>query len=664
MTSPQEDALYDFLQLVSQPFNLEEAVRYVRVLDCTRLRRLIQEIPDFIDSRRMAFRIGNRRWVSRRCFFEGNSFVIKPTKLEIINNILIPGHRCVPFVNPDLSPKDYHFYCDDLALPETTSEASPEDFYPFYNIFGEEYTPQYLARECPENEAAYNEDPYEDPEEVSINTIDMSRFYKEQAFAFGDLLIVKTLDWKEGKFSIEKKEKGAWEKAALDEWQRAAEAGFMESFKRLGPGASTEEQIAYAYWYGDKRMRELPAYPLEEFFFEKTNYIETVVFGIESRFWYSGRDIPDRKDIDCSQPRTDKTYIERILCDYKIPISEYALQAYVWDAVFRGETGTAGLIKRLLPQGVTMRAHDMLFIEDYVRRALIEFSADYNPFAEKVTGPLRQRAIETHSAVLNLATMLRKSGIDEYWLPHHTFITLTQIQMHAAGILEDLDLNTTLEDSEVDAMENSVDMMVETYDELKELINDALQNFREDKFRLIQDADEREAPDGRLVQVSIGGLDVWRRLLVNEDLSLASFFIVIQAAFGWSGPQDVCFRKERHLEEKEPPPFDNARTLREIRASGIKEFHCEYGDFWMLRVIFLSAGKLRAGQKAVCVAGAEAAPPESLVSPLHYKKLLDYLFSGPGALRSEAVEILGKDFKSDHFDADACNQRIASITFE
>jgi hypothetical protein len=62
----------------------------------------------------------------------------------------------------------------------------------------------------------------------------------------GDRFAVKTLDWKAGIFELERIGRDEWSPEELDAWVNAAEAGFEESFKRLGPGFSTDEQIAFA----------------------------------------------------------------------------------------------------------------------------------------------------------------------------------------------------------------------------------------------------------------------------------------------------------------------------------------------------------------------------------------------------------------------------------
>jgi hypothetical protein len=155
MTPEQEEALYEFLESVTEPFTLENVTAYIRMMVSHRSARMVSDIAEFINSRNLAFRMGPDQWLSRRGCFEPMRFVISPTRLELLNGILIPGHRCVPFANPSLLPHDYTFCWQGELIPWGTTEGPPDDFYPYFSVFGEEYAHQYIARDNPDNEIAY-----------------------------------------------------------------------------------------------------------------------------------------------------------------------------------------------------------------------------------------------------------------------------------------------------------------------------------------------------------------------------------------------------------------------------------------------------------------------------------------------------------------------------
>jgi len=185
MTINQEEALYNFLDSVNGVFELDDAVSYIKEVEPARTGRLATEVEAFIKLQNLAFSAGKQRWLSRRCFFAPLKFVISPSRLELVNGILFPGHRCVPFVNPILLPQEYAFFWKGSPVQFTTTEGPPSEFYPFYGIFGEEYAPQYVARDNDQNEEAFNNDPYEDPPEVSVKTLDMRNIYRETSFVPG-----------------------------------------------------------------------------------------------------------------------------------------------------------------------------------------------------------------------------------------------------------------------------------------------------------------------------------------------------------------------------------------------------------------------------------------------------------------------------------------------
>jgi hypothetical protein len=650
MTYNQEDALYDFLDNVTEPFELEEVVAYIRMVDPKRLSKLADETTAFLESRHLAFRMQEKQWISRRGCFEGASFVISPTRLELLNGILIPGHRCLPFANPEILPQDYSFSWNGAAIPYTNTEGEPEEFYPYYSIFGEEYAPQYIARDNPENEEAFNSDPYDDPAEVSIRTLDMRNIYRETSFVPGDRFVARTLDWRKGSFILEKVNKDEWAPADLYAWFEAAEAGFEESFRVLGPGPSTEDQIAFAYWRGGQRMREAPAYSLEEFLYEKTDKIETAAYGIETRFWYAGREIPDGKFLDVSQARPDKTGVEDLLWEYKIPVSEYVVQSYMRDSLYRGEKEFSGLIKRIVPTSVGMDAKDQVQLKSYLQSIEKEFRSNYNPFTDKAMAPIRQRVGELHTAVIDLASKLNRGDVDQSWLPKHTFIVLSQIQSHAAGVMEDLDIDDPPPDIELEAMDNSLDSMIETYEDIRELIDESLESFRRNKLTLVRPGSALGSE--RLIQLSVGGTEVWRRVIIPESSRLEELHRIIQVIFGWKNSQIHQFSSEKVL--------DTNPSIKELGDIGIMELLYEYGSKWTVRVMFLSRYETNEKKPVRCVAGAGAAPPEYVGGPLRFRRFISALEGGNDAERRGAAEELGKDFRPEDFDLAACNQRLNS----
>ena len=659
MTAKQEDALSDFLNNVTEPFTMEDVTAFIRIVEPQWNNRLSAEITAIIDARNYAFRLNKRQWVSRRGCFEPVPFVIKPSRLELLNGILIPGHRCVPFANLELFPHEFEFCWQGTPIPVTTTEGPPDDFYPYYCIYGEEYAPQFIAKDNPDNEAAFNSDPDEDPPEVSIHTLDMRHIYRETSFVPGDQFVVRTLDWNKGRFELEKVKKDQWPQSELFTWQEAAESGFRDSFSLLGPGSSTEEQIAYAYWYGGKRMRDVPAYSLEDFLFEKTDKIEIAPYGLETRFWWTGKEIPDSTCLEGYSAPPDRTIIEEIFANYHIPISEFVVLSYVRDALYRRETNISNMIFRLIPQPIQMEKYDRELIEDYLSEALREFAPQYLYFADQGIGPLRQRAGELHTAVINLSAQLQKGEIEFSCLPRHIFIALSQIQGHVASLLEDIDTVEFPIENELDSINNSLDSMIETYEEIKDLIDDGLNSFRHNHLSLINTRAEVSQSNSWLaVQFSVSGTEVWRRAFIPETFTLDELHNLIQIGLNWHNTGLYRFSHTSNDKNRNRPLNNN--KISELRDVGITELLYEYGAVWTVKIIFHSSYQAGKDELVRFVTGAGAAPPENIAGPLRFRRIINILDTGGGAEKQEALQELGPDFIPGVFDIDKCNLNLNS----
>jgi hypothetical protein len=297
-------------------------------------------------------------------------------------------------------------------------------------------------------------------------------------------------------------------------------------------------------------------------------------------------------------------------------------------------------------------------------------------------GPIRQRVAELHTAVIDLSARLRKGDIDPSWLPKHTFVVLSQIQNHAASVMEDLDVDEAPAEAELDAMDNSLDSMIETYEDIKELIDEALDSFRRSNISVVRKtaASSSEAGTRQTVQLSIGGTDIWRRIVLPGSYRLDELHRIIQIFFGWKdGPyQFTVVRSSRSGEGANAKALNLTVTLEDLAARGVIELLYEYGTRWTVKLMLLSTGNYAdsegssaeswaeresgygEGDQIRCVAGAGAAPPEFIDGPVRFRKFLAGLERGNKTEQLMVVERLGGDFDPDEFDLAGCNRYLTS----
>ena len=658
MDLDQEEALYEFLENSKKPFNLNDITVYVQASGQKPNKKLSMEIAAYLDARKIAFRQDSQHWISRRGCFEKAEFVITPSRLELLNGILIPGHRCIPFANPLIMPHRYKFFWNGHPVPATTTEAAPEELYPYYNLYSEEFAPQYIARDNQANEDAYNADPYEDPPEVSIHTLDMRVIYRESSFVPGDRFVVRTLDWKDCRFELTRAAKDEWQRSDLEKWIETAERGFEDGFALLGPGASMEEQFAFAFWFGGRRMRAVPAYSLEEFLYEKTNRVDIVSYGIESRCWFAGKEIPDSKILQSFSVPPDRTFIEEMLFKKNIPISEYVLLSYIKDALFRDENeeDIEKIIDRIVPPIVIIEEQEWDILADYISDSFEDFSQSYTKFADRKTGPVRQRVAELHTAIIELSTRLQKGEIEMAWLPRHTFIVLSQIQGHTAVLLEDLAFDDSPSESDIVAMDNSLDSMIETYTDVKELINSAMDNFRRSNLTVIH-GKKASGQLWRMIQIGITGLDVWRRAIITHECTMEELHKIIQIGMNWNDKSRFRFYCETPDGGKEY--LHDKIKLGDIDFPSKKELIYEYAK-WTVKIIIMSSYQGANNEGVRFLTGEGNAPPEQVDGVRHFKRLVGSLEMGGFTEKQTAQQELGSEYITGIFDLDRINRNLRS----
>jgi hypothetical protein len=246
---------------------------------------------------------------------------------------------------------------------------------------------------------------------------------------------------------------------------------------------------------------------------------------------------------------------------------------------------------------------------------------------------------------------------------------LSQIQGHAASLLEDLVFDDSPPESDIIAMDNSVDSMVETYGDIKELINNAMDNFRRSNLTIIHGGNSA-GPLWWMIQISISGLDVWRRAIISHEITMAELHQLIQISMNWKGKlrfRFCCAAPSTDEKTDNKQYLHDTIKLGDIDFHGKKELVYEYGSKWVIRVLIMSSYQSGKDEIPRFVAGDGAAPPEQIDGPRQFNRLLNSIgagLSGGGFSENSAssekqfaLHQLGDDF-AQGFDLDSINRKL------
>jgi hypothetical protein len=203
-------------------------------------------------------------------------------------------------------------------------------------------------------------------------------------------------------------------------------------------------------------------------------------------------------------------------------------------------------------------------------------------------------------------------------------------------------------------MDNSLENMIDTYEEVKQLIDDAMDSFRRNNLSVVKNSHAGGSASWRTVQLTLGGTNVWRRIVMPGSSRLDKLHRIIQILFGWDN-------RRPHRFTAAAPVWNEEISLEELSARGFAEVLYEYGTIWTVKIMFLSSYEAGEGERIRCVAGERAAPPLSIEGPLRFKKFLTALERGKDPkwhlVRSEEHE----NFVPDVFSIEECNRQLEGI---
>ena len=165
---------------------------------------------------------------------------------------------------------------------------------------------------------------------------------------------------------------------------------------------------------------------------------------------------------------------------------------------------------------------------------------------------------------------------------------------------------------------------------------------------------------------------VWRRLLVPETVTLAKLHLILQRAMGWTNSHlhEYEIARERYGVPDDEDDWPGAKPLTDERRvrlkplieGGLRRFTYQYdfGDSWehVIKVEDLIAPK-SGMPPIVCLAGANACPPEDVGGCSGYAEFLEVLADPAHEEHAHMLSWAGGAFNPTAFDLAEINTNLA-----
>lgn len=445
----------------------------------------LRELTDFLDNDIRAFALQRKMYITRSGAFSNQVFSFVPTQEEVNQRVFIPGDRCMPFVDFDVLSFSLTFEFLGQELPRKTFNTDCNTARDLFCLYGDEFSAQYISSDpaCADLHIAENN--FDLPLKLPLTGLSLEPVFDKVDFKYGDRIMCRVSDWNRGiidiipvlthklnPFQISS------EDMERQKWYETLENALLESFDRMGPCSSIEEQLANVFYEHRHELCVPDCGSIHEFL-DVSKKVGLELFGVETRLWFKGQDVPalGKWNEDMYED------VGRAIPFFALP--DFVIDCYLKDQMYEKKDNIKEVIEKVIPKQIPIskEERELLTLQIVNRNAILR--KKYNWFADFTNGSLRHRALQLFSEVGSLVYELDCDNKELDQLPQQELVTLSQLYTHISRILEILSDDSECEEGETCAMELSLEGMELNFEDIKPLLISALDKVKKNRFNVI-----------------------------------------------------------------------------------------------------------------------------------------------------------------------------------
>lgn len=428
-------------------------------------------------SSNMVFPLMGDEFITRSGVFTGRFFSFMPTKEEVQKGYVILGHRAMPFINPDLPPDKIFISNTKQIIPSKSCVFSMNLAMDVFSLYGEGYVLPYIFGDHSNEKLALSSIQYAMPTEITLTAWSLKDLCDGEDFKYGDRFIGRVLNWKEGiiQLAVQKADRTnavSTEDMEREDWYSVFEKCLLESIEKNGPASSIEEQLAYLYLEHQKELCIYNCGSIEDFF-KRTKAVTFSSYGVETRIWKQGEQIPfiGKWNPDMS---ANSIYLQLQMM-FSVQILDCFLQDFNYqnkksDKPVSYET----LIDDMFPfPGSLSQPERKLLMMQMEKRSQRLIKDDFICTNKKLP-VLRKRILALFTNVSKLMAAISISGLKLTDLPSQELIILEQLFSHVHKIIEEMGDMMMINQLPVEDLMLSLDGMEETFADIQKTIQQSI----------------------------------------------------------------------------------------------------------------------------------------------------------------------------------------------
>lgn len=487
MKIPADFVVRQFLRTYLDAFSIDE---FRVMLSRIGVKSSNEECIEFLESDETVFALANGMYITRASAFTGQFFSFRPSRKEIEKKMFVVGHRCIPFVDSEILCCAIQFRFNGNLLNTCVDEFDSAFALDHYFLYGEEYSTQYIAADPSNSGLNLAALDFVLPAKVNLTCIDMKPLL-EAGFTLGDRLLCKVVNWDESivEVNILKRNQSPYQMTLQDvgreNWYRLLETILLQSFDTLGPTRSIEEQLALVFADRHAELCIKNCGSIEKLF-SRTKKIGFELFGVETRLWHKGIDVPavgkwNSRNLQ-EAAKELPAFGTEILAE---PLPQFMIDAYVRDQIYKNEIDYEKIFHDLYPNfyRFPLVQQKIMLLNIKSRHDII--SSKYNRFADFNLGPVRHRALQLFVTVNDLVCSIDMAGTDLSRYPQQELVILSQIFGHTMRLIDSMENDSAVILEEINEVSLSIEGMFFNFEGICGSLKKVLESEARNGFSVI-----------------------------------------------------------------------------------------------------------------------------------------------------------------------------------
>ncbi len=473
----------DFLRSQEEVFTLDE---FYKELKSNGIKINKNQVEDILHSTEFVFPLVNHQFITRAGVFLGRWFSFKPSKEEVDKGCFIIGHRCMPFVNPEIPPDSINVVVNGKIIESTSQKFSMNLALDTYALYGEGYVLPYIINDKSNKSVPLTAIQYNLPNEIALTCWPLNSLTNGLSFRYGDRVLCRVTDWNSCTVEMILQRTEIAENVISsseierENWYKSFEEGILASFDKNGPGSSIEEQLAFLFLEHQEELCTKNCGSIEEFV-RHTKKIGFSHYGVESRIWKADQEVPYVGEWNKYVSK------ELLLTEMTTLFSVEIIDAFLENNIYSKKNKTPEeLSYDIFPTELKIPSpqRKVMIMNIERRQAMVE--KEYSMFTDYGINPMRKRIIKFFSQIIKILGAIGASGIDVEKFPQQEIIVLVQLYTHVVRLVEELQNPYLKSEIPLEEMSLSLDGMEDTFDEIYDTLKSALDRNIKNGFEIVK----------------------------------------------------------------------------------------------------------------------------------------------------------------------------------